>query len=150
MIKKFLLGITTLMLLLVNTSFSDLQKYTLTVKVKGYKNTNGQIGLALYNNENQYTDNPWKNFKKSKSLATKSVVTFTLKNIEQGKYAVTFLDDENSNDKMDYAFWGFPEEGFGFSNNAKPGMLSPPDYEKCTFDLNADKEITVNVQYWSE
>ena len=150
MIKKFLLGLVVMMLLLVSTSFTDVQKYTLTVKVKGYKNTKGQIGLALYNNENQYTDNPWKNFKKSKSLATDSAVTFTLTDIVQGKYAITFLDDENSNDKMDYAFWGFPEEGFGFSNDAKPGMLSAPDYEKCTFDLNTDKEITVNVQYWSK
>jgi len=139
-----------MLMLAVSTSFTTIQEYTLTIKVKGYKNTNGQIGLALYNNENQYTDNPWKNFKEKKSTAKDGVVTFTLNNITKGKYAVSFLDDENSNNKMDYAFWGTPEEGFGFSNDAKPNILGAPKYEKCTFDLNADKEITVNVQYWNK
>lgn len=130
--------------------FQKQKTHTLTVHISGYKNTDGQIALALYNNENQYTDNPWKNFRMQKESAKDGKVTFVLKNIIQGRYAITFLDDENNNKKMDYSFFGIPQEGFGFSNNVKPGLLSAPKYEKCTFDLNNDKEFTLNVQYWNK
>jgi len=150
MIKQLGVFIIYAVFLVLNLGFTSLPKYTITVNIKGFKNKKGQIGLALYNNENQYTNNPWKHFSKLKSSAKDSVVTLTLTNIVKGKYAVTFLDDENSNKKMDYSFFGLPQEGFGFSNNANPGFLSAPKYEKCTFDLNADKEMTLNIQYWSE
>lgn len=147
-------NILTLLLLIllanIHMGFKEEEKFTLTVKIVGYQNTNGQIALALYNNENQYTDNPWKNFHQAKKKAVNNEIVFVLKDIQKGKYAITFLDDENSNNKMDYAFWGYPLEGFGFSNNVKPGILSAPKYEKCTFNLNQDKELTLNVQYWSK
>ena len=150
MIKKALFTVFVLGYLMTNMNFIEVQTYTITVHIKGFKNLDGQIGLALYNNENQYTDNPWKHFNEQKKTAKNSAVTIILKDIVKGKYAITFLDDENSNKKMDYSFWGLPTEGFGFSNNAKPGMLSAPKYEKCTFDLSANKELTLNVQYWSD
>lgn len=150
MIKKFFLSILIFGFFMTSVSFVQVDTYTITVNITGFKNDNGQVGLALYNNENQYTDNPWKDFQEQKSTGKNGTVTLTLKNIVKGKYAITFLDDENSNKKMDYSFWGLPQEGFGFSNNVKPGFLSAPKYEKCTFDLNTDKEITLNVQYWSE
>lgn len=148
MIKRVLQTGVLSAILIATMSFKSMNEYTLTVKVKGCNNLNGQIALALYNNENQYTDNPWKSFNENKSGAIDSVVIFVLKNIKQGKYAITFLDDENSNKKMDYSFFGIPQEGYGFSNNVKPGFLIAPKYEKCTFDLTADKEIILYVQYW--
>ncbi|MFT6717363.1 MAG: hypothetical protein ACJA0Q_002016 [Saprospiraceae bacterium] len=164
MIKKVAATALILTFLLTSMSFLEseieteietktettVEKHTITIQVKGFKNSNGQIALALYNNKNQYTDNPWKNFHALKSTAVNGIVTFTLDSIDSGRYAITFLDDENNNKKMDYSFWGLPQEGFGFSNNVKPGFLSAPTYEKCTFDLNTDKNITLNVQYWSE
>ena len=53
-----------------------------------------------------------------------------------GKYAISILDDENSNDDLD-RFLGIPTEGYGFSNNVKP-LLSMPKYEELLFDLNQD------------
>ena len=143
-----LIWVTLTVLILMG--FQNVKTHTLTVHITGFNTTDGQIALALYNNKNQYTDNPWKNFQVQKNNAKDDKVTFVLNDIPQGKYAITFLDDENSNKKMDYSFFGIPQEGFGFSNNAKPGFLSAPKYEKCTFDLINDKEFTLNVQYWNK
>lgn len=131
-------------------SFAKKESYTLTIKISGYNNSKGQFAIALYNNKNQFTDNPWKSFQKSKSTAVDSVVTLKLLHIPKGTYAISFLDDENSNKKMDYAFLGYPKEGFGFSNNAKPGFLSAPKYKACTFEMNTNKELQLKVQYWSK
>ncbi|MFT6747662.1 MAG: hypothetical protein ACJAZ2_002019 [Glaciecola sp.] len=148
MIKKVFLSILIFGVLVTSVSFVQVETFTITVNIKGFKNKQGQIDLALYNNKNQYTDNPWKDFHVQKSTSKNGIITFILKDIVKGKYAITFLDDENSNKEMDYSFLGLPEEGFGFSNNVKPGFLSAPKYEKCTFDIYTDKELTLNVQYW--
>jgi uncharacterized protein (DUF2141 family) len=51
-----------------------------------------------------------------------------------GTYAVSLLDDENGNDEMDYKLITVPREGFGFSNNIKPGLKHPP-YDHCSFKI---------------
>lgn len=121
---------------------------TLTIQVTGYKSQKGQIGLALYNNENQFTDNPWKHFIQAKSSGSSDTVTIVVKDLPKGDYAISFLDDENSNEKMDFTFWGYPEEGYGFSNNVKPSLLGPPKYKDCTFTVNKNTVVNLNVQYW--
>ena len=151
MIKKasFLFAIVTLVL--INLSFVKEEKtYNITVEITGVENKKGSIILALYNHINQYTDNPWKNFKKGKNTMVNDTVTFVIKNIPSGQYAISFLDDENDNKKMDYSFWGFPQEGYGFSNNVKPSILGAPKYEKCSFMLNKDTKLNLNVLHWSK
>tara|TARA_B110000211_G_C13795646_1_gene428232 strand:+ start:23 stop:427 length:405 start_codon:yes stop_codon:yes gene_type:complete len=130
--------------------YSETETHALKVNITGYNSNKGQIALALYNDKNQYTDNPWKHFELSKSSAIKGVVSFSISDLPPGKYAISFLDDENSNNEMDYAFWGYPLEGFGFSNDSKPGFLSAPKYEKCVFKVDKDKELTLNAQYWNK
>ncbi len=134
----------------MSMKLSESESYEIKINITGYNSSEGQIALALYNYKNQYPDNPWKKFEKSKSKAVNGTVTFTVSNLKSGDYVISFLDDLNSNQEMDYAFWRYPLEGFGFSNNTEPGFLSAPKYEKCIFSVNANKEITLNVQYWNK
>ncbi len=74
------------------------------------------------------------------------VFTARVENLTYGTYAVSVLDDENSNLEMDM-FIGIPKEGFGFSNNARVG-LSPPKFEECSFILDQPyKQITIDLRY---
>lgn len=129
-------------------SFKAQNKHTLTIKINNFKKFEGQIGLGLYNTKNQFTDNPWKSYTKSKSEIKDGTLTIVISDIPTGKYVISFLDDLNSNNKMDYAFLGYPKEGFGFSNNAEPGFMSPPTYEECLFEIKENKQINLKVQYW--
>src|SRR5262249_16993418 len=47
-----------------------------------------------------------------------------------GTYAAAGFHDENGNDKFDQTLIGLPEEGYLFSNNAKP-FLSAPSFDKA-------------------
>ena len=72
----------------------------------------------------------------------KSELTF--ENVDPGTYAIRYYHDENKNEKMDTGLFGIPEEGYGFSNNAK-GFMGPPDFEDQLFEVNKDLELTLET-----
>jgi uncharacterized protein (DUF2141 family) len=73
-------------------------------------------------------------------------MTVELRHLPFGTYAISVLDDENSNLDMDNLL-GIPKEGFGFSNNAKVGM-SPPKFEECAFVVDQSlKKISIEIKY---
>ena len=64
-----------------------------------------------------------------------------------GPLAVSVLDDENSNVKMDMSITG-PKEGFGFSNDAPIRGLSSPKFEACSFEFVHDNQmISIELRY---
>jgi uncharacterized protein (DUF2141 family) len=68
--------------------------------------------------------------------------------VKPGVYAVAVLHDENNNDKMDKSFFGSPKEGYGVSNDAKPGTFSGPKYRAATFRYDGKpKRITIKLRY---
>jgi len=76
-------------------------------------------------------------------------MTVKVEGLKYGTYAVSMLDDENSNLEMDN-FMGMPKEGFGFSNDARVRM-SPPKFEECSFEIDEPcKRITIEVRYMSK
>jgi uncharacterized protein (DUF2141 family) len=81
-----------------------------------------------------------------KKNVSNGTFTVTLKNLEFGTYAISVLDDENSNLEMDMVI-GIPKEGWGFSRN--PQMkLSAPDFQECSFQIDEPMErITIELNY---
>ncbi len=67
--------------------------------------------------------------------------------VEPGTYALALLHDENGNGEMDSNFLGLPQEGYGFSNDAKV-FLGPPSFEAASFKLGPGRgAITLSVVY---
>lgn len=70
------------------------------------------------------------------------------RSVKPAVYAVAVLHDENNNDKMDKSFFGSPKEGYGVSNDAKPGTFSGPKYRAATFRYDGKpKRITIKLRY---
>ncbi|MDE2596076.1 MAG: DUF2141 domain-containing protein [Sphingomonadales bacterium] len=89
----------------------------LNVTVDGVRSSRGLMAVTLY------ADNPRKFLVKHGSLYVgrsnaQAGVTHTCIFVPQpGIYALALYHDENANQKFDRSTIGFPEEGFGFSNN---------------------------------
>jgi uncharacterized protein (DUF2141 family) len=49
-----------------------------------------------------------------------------------GTLAIAFIHDENGNGELDKNFFGVPQEGYGFSNDAR-GSMGPPAFDKAAF-----------------
>lgn len=136
-----LMGIFTIGSSMAQTTEQEL--YSLRVEAENFRNSQGVAQFALYNEDGTIPDEKLKRyFKKEvgKIVNGKSYVTF--KNIPKGRYAVTVLHDENSNEEIDKTFF-YPKEGFGLTNFQKISLSNRPNFSKASFVLseNAVKKI---------
>lgn len=125
----------------IYTTNSQVETADLTVHISGLNSNKGKLLVALYNQKEGFLK---KEFKGDivKIKDNKSVVIF--KNLQKGEYAVSFIHDENNNEKMDTNFIGIPKEYYGCSNNAR-GFMGPPKYDDAKFQLTENKTIYIKI-----
>jgi uncharacterized protein (DUF2141 family) len=119
---------------------------SIVVEVEGLRSGRGAVRGALFASPRGWTE-------EGRQLATceariegrRSVCVFD--GVAPGEYAVAFLHDEDDDGELDRDFIGWPQEGFGFSNDARPG-LGPPSYESASFEHGAGTTtLTVHARY---
>lgn len=128
--------------------FFSASAQTLHIHVSGLRNASGNIRLAFYSNAQSFDDEKplfVRKVNKKELLENKLLITYN--DLKPGVYGIAILDDENTNDKMDYG-WVLPEEGFGFSDYYHSGMTRPT-FEKFDFTLNKEetKSVQIKVRY---
>lgn len=104
----------------------------LEVTVTNIENSEGEIRAVLFKGKDGFPDENEKAFRKASVDANKGKTTFVFENVPYGDYAISLLHDKNGNGEMDFNFIGYPQEGYGISNNKNPG-LSMPKYEDAHF-----------------
>ena len=107
------------------------QAADLTVEVRGVKQMQGAVVVAVYDNAETWLKRPRKAIKVEASSAT---VTVTFKGLTEGDLALSTFHDTNGNGKLDTNFIGIPREPYGFSNDAT-GSMGPPSFDKAKFAL---------------
>ena len=130
----FILGITS-------HGFS--QQNNLIVVVKNINEAKGNISVALFNNEKDFTD---KMLIGRKTISKLGEVQVVFENVVPGEYAISVMHDANDNGKIDSNAFGIPKEGFGFSNDAM-GMFGPPSFEKAKFSFTGKEQLVINLRY---
>jgi uncharacterized protein (DUF2141 family) len=118
---------------------------TLLVLVTGFKSTEGQLMVALYDNATDFPDKePFKG-SITEISANKELIKF--ENIPRGDYAVAVLHDINKDGKLDKNFFGIPTEGYGFSNNAID-KYGPPSFLQASFVyFGRDDAKAIDLEY---
>ena len=115
------------------------------IKVEGIRNSQGQIVLSAFKTEKEFDDETQVyNFTIDKSSIKDGVINTSVR-LPIGNWGLTLLDDENSDAKMEYNFFGITEEGFGFSNYYLIG-LSKPDLEDFDFNVNNKDNVSVKMK----
>ena len=122
---------------LVLTSLIGISQNTLTVKINGLKTNEGTVMVQLY-------DANQKLVKESKVTVSSKSTTVEFKNLPAGTYAVQYYHDENNNGKMDTGMFGRPEEGYGYSNDAR-GFMGPADFEDQVFEIKQNRTISLKT-----
>jgi uncharacterized protein (DUF2141 family) len=117
----------------------------LEVTVKALRNDKGQLRMAIFNDPGEF---PRGNEIRSLDIQAKSGdVTVLFKGIKLGTYALAIHHDENLNNEMDTNFVGMPNEGYGFSNDARV-FLAPPTFEAASFVIDGKLEkISLSIVY---
>jgi uncharacterized protein (DUF2141 family) len=116
---------------------------TLTVRVTGARNTDGNIRVVLRRDENTVVE-----AKEAEIDAKTMTAQVVFDRIPEGDYGVAVIHDENKNGKLDMNEMGIPVEGYGHSNNPakRPG---PPNFDETKFMLsNPGTSIEIRLNYW--
>lgn len=123
---------------------SLLSAQTIKINITGLRNNDGNIRLVFYTDAKSFDDEKAYLTKKiPKKTAKNGSINVSYNDVKPGTYGIAILDDENSNDKMDYGML-LPDEGFGFSNYYHTGMRRPK-FE--SFDFVWDKnDITIEIK----
>ena len=123
---------------------------TLTVKIKGIRNTKGKIAVVLYGDQRGFPLDP------SNAVSAKQVdvdpqtltATVVFDKLPQGTYAATVLHDEKLVGKMEFDPQGTPMEGYGISNNPDTSG-GAPSFDDSKFAVNQpETAIEVAMVYW--
>ena len=120
-------------------SANEALKNNNTVEISGF-------GKFTFNSKKAYKRlEKLKKFKKGYEEGIEKGVYKGKFELPDGIYAIGLYVDSNNNEQLDTNFFGIPTEQFGFSNNAK-GRFGPPLFESASFELDALKEISINLK----
>jgi uncharacterized protein (DUF2141 family) len=139
-----ILQLFTLCFFLV-VGFQSFAQYTLKVKVYGIENTNGQIELSVYNDAKVFPE-VGKTYKMVRIDAKVGEITYEFTNLPAGEYAIATFHDENDDKECNTNLIGVPTEAFAFSNDFRP-FLSAPDFSDCSFKVDKNMEISIEMVY---
>ncbi len=142
---KRYIGLLILTLLVYNTfltaqnSNNEQKTGDLTVIITGCDNNEGNVQIALYNSEESYSSKQDETVFKSETIPVENRgVTWIVKNISFGDYAIKTFHDENSDSLINKNLLGIPTESYGFSNNAK-ARFAQPAFSKAKFLFNPEE-----------
>jgi uncharacterized protein (DUF2141 family) len=146
---KFVLGISLTVLLSfpVSQSVFARENSTLTVEVKGLKNQQGQVCMALFNSSRGFPqDRENAYYTKCTSISDRPLQV-EIPDLPWGNYALGLFHDENADSEIDRNSIGAPKEGFGFSNNPKM-RTRPANFGEAMFVVGGDNTtIGIEMQY---
>ena len=121
-------------------------KSTLEIRFEGIRTSKGMIAIGINTSEEGWPRKPQMELQWVKGELKDGVFVARIPDLPYGTYAVSVLDDENSNLEMDMVL-GIPKEGWGFSENP-PFKLSAPKFSECAFKINQPvHQITISLRY---
>jgi uncharacterized protein (DUF2141 family) len=130
--------------------YHELQQGTghIELIISNIRNDKGWIRIGMYTSEKGYPNDPPFSFAFPKDSLVDGRLRLILPVHEPGSYALSFLDDENNNDKMDYRLGVIPREGFAFSNNPKIRGMKEPSFNETRFTYSGGKKrLDITMKY---
>jgi len=119
----------------------------LRVSIEGARNGSGNFRVALFRTPEDF---PKKEglFQEAVVPAASNITEAVFSDVPKGTYGIAAFHDENDNLLFDKNFVGFPEEGFGFGNDA-PVFLGPPDFLEAAVKVgDTIKRVSLTLRYW--
>lgn len=118
---------------------------TITVDVGGFPNDQGRMACALYNSPDGFPRDRSKAIQRVTGKISEGRATCVFNDVPTGSYAVAFFHDAKMTGKMVKNMLGIPQEGYGFSNDAKPSAMSPPSFSDAAFQHDGSKPTTLKL-----
>lgn len=115
----------------------------LQISVNNIHPMEGELYVAVYDNEDAYMDIEKAAFQKIVAIKSETE-HFVIEGVPDGEFAIAIFQDLNGNGKLDTSKKGIPKEPFGFSNDAR-GSFGPPKFKKAKFIVSGNTEIMITL-----
>lgn len=109
------------------------------VEVSGLRSDRGVVLGALFASPRGWTEEG-REIATCRGTIAHNHATCIVEGVGPGTYAFAFLHDEDEDGHLDRDWIGIPQEGYGFSNNASPG-LGPPSFESASFEHGTGETV---------
>ena len=100
--------------------------------------------MAIYKGAEGFPDKSSQAYDKRVIAVTNDPQTIIL-SLPAGVYGISCYHDENGSGELEKNMFGYPKEGFGFSNNPSLG-ISAPDFDECQFNVDGKAGQTVDIE----
>jgi uncharacterized protein (DUF2141 family) len=118
---------------------------TITVDVGGFPNDQGRMACALYNGPDGFPRDRSKAIQRVTGQISQGHASCVFNDVPTGTYAVAFFHDVKMTGKMVRNMLGIPQEGYGFSNDAKVQAMTPPSFSDAAFQHNGSRPTTLKL-----
>ena len=131
--RSILVLFVTIFILSVSWVYGQTSSETiLEIKVTGIQTSKGMIAVGINDSSEGWPRKPQYEYEWDKEGLQDSILVLKVSGLKYGTYAISALDDENSNEELDL----LKRERFGFSGN--PVLrFSPPKFEECSFSIES-------------
>jgi len=121
----------------------------LEIEFTGIQTPEGQVGIGINYSPEGFPHEPDVEIQYSKEGLMDGMLTIQVMDLPYGTYAISALDDLDSDIEMKM-FLGIPKEAYGFSRNPN-SKLRTPKFEECSFELNqAHQKITIHLKHFGK
>jgi uncharacterized protein (DUF2141 family) len=129
---------------LIARSQPALQPDEIRIVVSGVRNQKGSVicSLLARANSDEFTKTGTQTRKLSVPIHDSQAVC-EFEALPAGAYAATVFHDENGDGKFNRRF-GYPLEGYGFTNNVRP-MVEAPSFDECKIEYAGKGILTVSI-----
>lgn len=119
----------------------------LAVEVQGLRSDQGEVRVGLFDTPESFATHKGKVAEIVLKPAG-GVARGAFADIPPGTYAMAAYHDENGNRVFDKGLFGWPLEGYGFSNDA-PVFLGAPPFAQSAFAVPAGgARVVFRIVYW--
>ena len=113
---------------------------TLHVRMKGFENTDGEAGVAVWNAARGFPEEIEHAVATTYVTIQDGAAVARFDQLEPGRYAITVYHDKNDNRRFDKNWLGMPKEDWGVSNNVRP-RLRAPRFTEAVRDLGVGEQL---------
>ncbi len=120
----------------------------ITVTVSALRSSEGMVRCSLYDDDAEFPESPKHVVARAVARPTGTNGSCVFRGVTRGRdYAIVVHHDENNDNVFQKSAFGLPEEGYGFSNDAKP-RLSAPSFGACKFHYaTGELALAITMRY---
>jgi uncharacterized protein (DUF2141 family) len=116
------------------------------VTIEGVHSSAGNVFVALYSKPDEFPDGDYSD-QHIKVKASTAPITVVFDHLAPGRYAIGAYHDENSNNRLDTNFIGYPSEGYALSNGIR-AIISRPRFVDASFPVpEGDTDVLLHIEY---